>query len=285
MLKGLISKFQKPQSAQLPGYGVMGVICQGSQSMIFKAREQATGRIVAVKVQKPAARKAGDRPDVAHLALTEGQVVASLSHPNVVRCITHGFLGETPYVVLEYVEGVSLATLMKADSGQLNGLRLAIVRQAAMALTHVHARQFVHRDFCPKNLMVTATGVVKLIDFALAAPLGAVPTVGYRPSTIEYLPPEVLQRDLNDYRVDIFAWGVATYQTLSGVWPFEHAGQRQAVTNILNVKPVPLDKRLPDLPHEVAAIVMRCIEKDPANRPGGMNSVVRVLDRYREVAI
>jgi len=76
MLKGLISKFQKPQSAQLPGYGVLGVLCQGSQSMIFKAREQATGRIVAVKVQKPAARKAGDRPDVAHLALTEGQVVA-----------------------------------------------------------------------------------------------------------------------------------------------------------------------------------------------------------------
>ncbi|MCX5685825.1 MAG: protein kinase, partial [Planctomycetota bacterium] len=175
MFKGLISKFQKPQAAtQLPGYTALGVISQGSLSMIFKAREQASGRVVAVKVQKPAARKAGERPDVAHLVMTEGQVVSSLSHPNVVRCFTHGLLAENPYVVLEYVEGVPLAMLMGENvRSRLDGHRLSIVRQGAAALAHVHARRFVHRDFCPKNLLVDAGGVVKLIDFALAAPLGA----------------------------------------------------------------------------------------------------------------
>jgi serine/threonine protein kinase len=285
MLKGLISRFQKPQAVQLPGYAALGVIRQGSLSMIFKAREQATGRIVAVKVHKPAARKAGDRPDVAHLTLTEGQVVASLNHPNVVRCFTHGFLAEMPYAVLEYIEGAPLSSLTGADAGQLAGLKLEIVRQAAMGLAHVHARRFVHRDFCPKNLLVTGDGVVKLIDFGIAAPLGAVPVSGYRPESIQFLPPEVLKRDLNDHRVDIFSWGIVAYQTLSGVWPFEQAGQQPIVSKILNAKAVPLDKRLPDLPAEVAAIIMRCIEKDPANRPSGMNVVVGVLDRYREAAI
>jgi len=285
MLKGLISRFQKQQAAQLPGYAALGVIRDGGLSNIFKAKEQATGRIVAVKVQKPAARKAGERPDVAHLVLTEGQVVSSFNHPNVVRCLGHGLLGESPYVVLEYVDGVPLSMLLSGESKQLDGMRLSVVRQAAMALAHVHARRFVHRDFCPKNLLVVSDGVVKLIDFALAAPLGAVPTMGYRPGTAEYLPPEVLRRDLNDHRVDIFGWGVIAYQTLSGHWPFEQPGQHVVVAKILNVKPVALDKRVPAVPAEVAGIVMRCIEKDPVNRPSGMNAIVSLLDRYREVTI
>jgi len=285
MFKGFMSKFQKPQATQLPGYTALGVICDGSQSSIFKAKEQATGRVVAVKVLKPAARKAGDHPDVAHLVLTEGQVVSSFNHANVVRCFGHGLLADSPYVVLEYVEGVPLSMLLAGDSKQLDGMRLAVVRQAAMALAHVHARRFVHRDFCPKNLMVDAGGAVKLIDFALAAPLGAVPTTGYRPGTAEYLPPEIHKRDLNDQRVDIFGWGVVAYQTLSGHWPFEQPGQHAVVAKILNVRPVPLEKRVPALPAEAAGIIMRCIEKDPSNRPGGMNAVVSLLDRYREVAI
>jgi serine/threonine protein kinase len=285
MLKGLISKFQKPQATQLPGYGALGVIRQGSLSMIFKAREQASGRIVAVKVQKPAARKAGDHPDGAHPQRTEGQMLASLDHENVIRCFSHGFLAESPYLVMEYVEGVTLSTLMGAESNRLDGMRLGIVRQAAAGLAHVHARRFVHRDFCPKNVMVTAEGEVKLIDFAMAAPFGAVPAIGYRPGTSQYLPPEVLKRDLNNHRVDIFSWGVVAYQTLSGHWPFEQSGQHQTAAKILNVMPVPLGKRVPDLPAEVATAIMRCIEKDPANRPGGINAVVSVLDHYREVAL
>jgi serine/threonine protein kinase len=285
MLKDFMSRFQKPQAAQLPGYAALGVIREGGASNIFKAREQATGRIVAVKVQKPAARKAGERPDVAQLVLTEGQVVSSFNHPNVVRCLGQGLLGESPYVVLEYVEGAPLSVLLAGETKRLDGMRLSIARQAAMALAHVHARRFVHRDFCPKNLLVAANGAVKLIDFSLAAPFGAVPTAGYRPGTAEYLPPEVLKRDLNDQRVDIFGWGVVAYQTLSGHWPFEQPGQHPVVTKILNVKPVPLDRRVPALSAEVVGIIMRCIEKDPANRPAGMNAVVSLLDRYREGVI
>jgi len=285
VLERFLQKFRKGKAKQLPGYTALGVIRQGSMSTIFKAKHQTTGQVVAVKVHKPAAKKAVEKLESQYRDLTEGEITALFDHPNIVKCFNHGKLGDTPFLVLEYLEGMTLASLMGGASQRLAGKRLDYVRQAAEALAHVHHRRFVHHDFCPKNLFVTNQDQVKVIDFGLACPLLERPQKSSRMGTTEILAPEVLRRDPCDYRVDIFAWGVVAYQVISGHWPFESPDHHQTLSKILNVRPVPLVRRVPELPEEVSNLIMRSIAKDPKKRLSSMTTAVGVLDRHREVVL
>ena len=283
MFKWILQKLRGgPRTVQLPGYTPLGTIREGSMSIIFRARHRQTGRIVAVKVHKPEARRAVARLEARYRGLTEGQITALFDHPNVIRCFDHGNLAGTPYLVLEYLEGLTLASLMAGDSKRLEGQRLAYLRQGAVALAHVHTKRIVHHDFCPKNLFVTNEDRVVLTDFGLATPLPDKPTVGSRMGTVEILAPEVLRREPSDHRVDVFAWGVVAYEVLSGRWPFESTEHRQMLNKILNIRPVPLTRRVRNLPEDVANVIMRCLEKDPAKRPSHMSTPLGVLERYQE---
>jgi len=282
MLRRLLRKLGRSGVVELPGHVALGVIREGSMSTIFKARNRQTGEIVAVKVYKPEAAKAVRKVEALYRDFTEGQITSSFDHPNIVKCIAHGNLGDVPYLVLEYLEGQSLSGLLGASSKRLDGQRRALLRQAAAALAHVHARRFVHHDFCSKNLLITNDNQVKLIDFGLATPLTDLPVPHSRMGTVEILAPELLRREPCDHKIDIFAWGVVAYELLSGHWPFESPEHHQTLNKILNVHPVPIERRVPDLPDEVANLVMRCLEKTPAKRLSSMNTAVGVLERHLE---
>lgn len=285
MLKRLFQRIGGKQTVELPGFALLGTLREGSMSTILKAREQATGRIVAIKVHKPQARKAMEKLEAQYRDFTEGQITASFDHPNVIKCFDHGEGGGTHYLVLEYLEGMTLASLMAGDSKRLEGRRLAYVRLAAAGLAHVHQRRFIHHDCCMKNLFVTNDDQVKLIDFGLATPLLDRAALATRMGTVEVLAPEVLRREPSDYRVDIFAWGVVAYQVLSGHWPFESPEHHQTLSKILNVHPVPLERRVPGLPVDVANLVTRCLEKEPLKRLSTETTIVGILERHRDVAI
>ncbi|MBL7140782.1 MAG: serine/threonine protein kinase [Planctomycetes bacterium] len=285
MLDKLFQKFRKDKPTALPGYTALGVIHQGSMSTIFKARHQDTGRIVAVKVHKPEARRNVERLEAHFRDFTEGEITAAFDHPNVVKCLEHGNLGPTPYLVLEYVEGMTLVGLLGGDGKRLDGKRMAVIRHAAEALSHVHKKRFVHHDVCPKNLFVTNEDVVKLIDFGLACPLLDRPMRGMRMGTTEILAPEVLRREPCTYKVDVFAWGVVAYQVLSGHWPFESPDHHQTLNKILNVHPIALVRRAPEVPEEVSNLVMRALHKDPSERLANMTSALSVLRRHGDVAL
>ncbi len=280
MLKKLFRRIKKSQPRELPGYAAMGILRQGSMAVIFKARDRETGRIVAVKVLKPEARKTIEKVESLYRDFTEGQVTAAFDHPNVVKCFDHGQLGTTPYLVLEYLEGVTLASLMGGDSKRLDGQRLSFLHQAAAGLAHVHGRRFMHHDVAPKNLFVTGENKVKLIDFGLATPIMDLPAPRSRMGTAEILAPELLRREPCDQKIDIFAFGVVAYEILSGRWPFESPEHHQTLNKILNVKPVPIERRVPNLPEEVSRLIMRCLNKDPSQRLSSMNTAVGVLERH-----
>jgi serine/threonine-protein kinase len=255
-------------------------------SKIFKAKHHENGRIVAIKVHKPEAKAHVAKLESQFRDFSEGEITASFDHPNVVKCFDHGTLGDAPYLVLEYLEGMTLASLLGGDSKRMSGKRMAYVRQAAQALEHVHKRRFIHHDFCAKNLFVVgANDQVKLIDFGLACPLLERPRKGSRMGTTEILAPEMLRRDLCDYRIDIFAWGVVAYETLSGHWPFESPDHHQSLNKILNVTPLPLERRVEGLPEEVCHLVMRALVKEPEKRLSSMTTAVGVLERHKDVAI
>jgi len=284
VLRWILQKLRgESQATRLPGYTPLGTIREGSMSIIFRAKHRQTGRIVAVKVLKPAARKAVAKLESRYRNLTEGQMTALFDHPNVIKCLDHGDLAGAPYLVLEYLEGITLSGLMAGDSKRLEGQRLAYLRQGAAALVHIHARSIIHHDFCSKNLFVTNEDRVVLIDFGLATPLLDKPTVGSRMGTAEILAPEVLRREPSDHRVDLFAWGVVAYQVLSGHWPFESTEHRQMLSKILNVHPVPLTRRVRNLPEEIAGIIMRCLEKDQTRRPNHISAPLGVLERYQQI--
>ena len=286
MLEKFFQRLRKGKSKELPGYTALGVIREGSMSRIFKARHQETGQVVAVKVHKPDARRAVAKLESEYRDFTEGEITASFEHPNIIRCFDHGKLGDTPYLVLEYLDGMTLASLIGGDSKRVAGKRMNYVRHAAQALEHVHKRRFIHHDFCPKNLfIVTAQEHITLIDFGLACPLLEHPRKGSQMGTTEILAPEMLRREPCDYRVDIFAWGVVAYQLFSGHWPFESPDHHQTLSKILNVHPIPLDRRVQDLPAEICHLVMRAIAKDPAKRLSSMTTAVGVLERHKEVAL
>jgi len=282
VLKELFSRFRGGQSMEVPGYVAMGMIREGSMAKIFKAGNQETGQIVALKVLKPTARRVVEKLEAHFRDFTEGQITASMDHPNVIKCFDHGQVGDLPYVVLEYLDGMTLASLLGGDSSRLVGKRLAILEQTAAGLAHVHTRRFVHHDFCAKNVFLTTEGRVKVIDFGLATPLLSQPSVISRLGTPEILAPEILRREPSDYRVDIFAFGIVAYEVLTGHWPFESTEVHQTpMLKVLNVKPVPVEKRVPAVPVEVATMIMRCLEKEAAKRPTSLNAVVSILARHR----
>lgn len=286
MFEKFLQRFRKGKAKELPGYTALGLIREGSMARIFKARNQDTGQIVVVKIHKPEAREHVAKLESEYRDFTEGEITASFDHPNVVKCFSHGKLGEMPFLVLEYLEGMTLANLLGGDSKRIAGKRLDYLCQATAALQHVHERRFVHHDFCPKNLFVVAArDEVKLIDFGLACPLLGHLREGPRMGSIEILPPEVIRREACDFRIDIFAWGVVAYWLLSGHWPFESTDHHQTLNKILNVQPVPLERRLGGVPEEVCRLVMRALAKDPAKRPSSMTPAVGVLRRHRDVTL
>lgn len=126
---------------------------------------------------------------------------------------------------------------------------------------------------------------MKLIDFGLATPLLNGPATTTRLGTAEILAPEMLRREPSDYRVDIFAWGVVAYEVLCGHWPFESPEHHQTLSKILNVNPMPLIRRVPNLAEEISNFVMRCIEKDPAKRPPSISPGVSIFQRHRTAGI
>ncbi len=282
MLEKLLRRFRTPADHP-PGYTVLGTIREGSMSVISRARHEETGRVVALKIHKPEARQHVDHLETHYRDFTEGQVTSAFDHPNVVRCLDHGDLGGgRPYLVLELLDGMTLHGLRGGESERFRGKRQHLARQAAAGLAHIHSRGFIHHDFCCKNLFVTTDDAVKVIDFGLAVPMVDHPIVRSRMGTCEILAPELLRHEPSDHRIDVFGWGVVAYELLTGHWPFESPEHHQTLNKILNIKPVPLRQRNPDVSDEVSKLVMRCLAKNPSKRLTSMKTAAGVLQRHSD---
>jgi|WetSurMetagenome_2_1015567.scaffolds.fasta_scaffold02561_7 eukaryotic-like serine/threonine-protein kinase len=284
MLRQFLTKLRGSRQATVPGYVLADLIRDSSMSMIYKATEEQSGRVVAIKFPKSDARKALEKVESRYRDFSEGQITSAVQHPNVVACLDHGRIGEESYLVMEFLEGTTLGVLRQRQSNTPVMRSMEILLRGAEALAHVHSKGFIHHDFCCRNLFVTNGGDVKLIDFGLATPTVKTPVPGVRVGTTEVLAPEVLRREPSDHRVDIFSWGVVAYEVLCGHWPFESPEQHQALNKILNVNPVPLARRGEGVPEEVSNLVMRCIEKDPERRLGTLNPAVGVMRRHCQPA-
>jgi serine/threonine protein kinase len=250
-------------------FELLGRTGQGSMSKVWRARDRSIGRVVCLKVldKEKTAKFEARFPGLKRPS--EGAVMMMLRHPNVVKTFEHGLTtkGE-PYIVMELIEGMGLNFLIETRSPALKGKRVEILGQIAKGLEYIHSQRFLHRDICPRNVMVTnEDGVVKLIDFGLTVPY--TPQFckpGNRTGTPNYLAPELIKRITTDHRVDLFALGVTAYEMFTNNLPWERSESLMTLMSHMNSPGKDPRDFVPDMDDDLAALLVKGIKRDPSER-------------------
>ncbi|HJS09230.1 MAG TPA: serine/threonine-protein kinase, partial [Pirellulales bacterium] len=196
-------------------YELMREAISGTMSNFYMARDKQTNKIVGLKILDPQKTQEFEDRFKGLKKPSEGTIGAAIDHPNVVKIYDHGVtIKGQPYIVMEYLDGPGLNSLVVARSPSLDANRMALLRQAAEALGAVHKAGYIHRDVCPRNYVVSRDAkTLKLIDFGLAVPnTPEFRQPGNRTGTANYMAPEVVRRKKTDQRLDIFAFGVTAFE-------------------------------------------------------------------------
>ncbi|HEY7311542.1 MAG TPA: serine/threonine-protein kinase [Gemmataceae bacterium] len=238
---------------------------QGSMSKVWRARDKSLGRMVCLKLLDKEKTAKFEMRFVGLNKPREGAICTTLRHKNIVQTHEYGLTTEgEPYLVMELIDGMGLNFLIETKSPQLEGNRTKILAQMADALEYLHRQGYLHRDICPRNVMVTKDGVVKLIDFGLTIPdRPEFCKPGNRTGTPNYLAPEVIRRTTTDHRVDLFALGVTAYEVYTAALPWEKAESLQTLLSHMNSPGKDPREACPKLDKKTAQFLLKAIERDP----------------------
>ncbi|MGA2328092.1 MAG: bifunctional serine/threonine-protein kinase/formylglycine-generating enzyme family protein [Bryobacteraceae bacterium] len=249
----------------------------GGMSRVYRARDTVIGRTVAVKILT---EQACQDPEAKARFLQEARVAGNIGHDNIIRVYDFGEVDGRPYMVMEFLRGEDLRSLMKTNrTGDLH-CKLAIALQIARALEHIHAQKIIHRDIKPENIQVTTTGVVKLMDFGIAkAENTALTRPGFTLGTPYYMAPEQIRGMPVTPLVDIYAFGIMLFELITGIRPTEAEGIEKIFYLILHqpVDVTPLAAA--GAPQPLCDLVATCTAKDPAKRPPSFSAVCAELER------
>jgi serine/threonine protein kinase len=241
---------------------------QGSMSRVWRARDKSTGRTVCLKLLDKTKTATFEARFPGLNKPKEGAICVSLRHPNIVQTYEFGITTDGEYyLIMELIEGMGLNFLVETKSAQLEGNRINYLGQIADSLDYLHRQNYLHRDICPRNIMVNAEGVIKLIDFGLTIPnKPEFCKPGNRTGTPNYLAPELIRRTTTDHRVDMFALGVTAYELFTHMLPWEKTESLQTLLSHMNrAGNDPRDHRK-DLDKETALFLIKGIERDPNKR-------------------
>lgn len=242
---------------------------QGSMSKVYRAYDRELGRTVCLKILDKAKTKKFEERFAGLKKPHEGEVCMTLRHDNIVRSFEHGITSDgEPYLVMEWVEGLGLNYLVETRAPQLKGNRINYLGQLCDAVQYMHDNKWLHRDLCPRNVMVDKEGVLKLIDFGLTVPYTPAFCIGgNRTGTSDILAPEIIKRKTTDHRVDLFALGVTAYEVFTGQLPWERSvSSEETFRRRLNQKPRTAKELNPQVGDDLSAVLLRAIEREPGDR-------------------
>ena len=252
----------------------------GTMSKFYMARDRKSGEVVGLKILDPKKTAEFEARFKGLKKPFEGDIVQAISHPNVVRVLSHGTtLQGEPFVVMEFIDGAGLNSLVIGRSELLNGRRVSLIRQAAGALAAVHQAGYIHRDVCPRNFMVSPDGEhLTLIDFGLTVPAaGQFLQPGNRTGTPNYMAPELVKRLATDQRLDVFSFGVSAYEICTFNLPWERGTDgRAAMTHAMH-PPVEIVRYRPKIQPVLGKAIMSCVEPRVEKRCPSMEHFLQLI--------
>jgi len=253
-------------------YLVTDIIGRGSYSVVYKGKHAALNMPVCVKMLKH--DLAMDR-GFQRAFKQEARLIAALNHPNIVRVYDIEERYRTLFIIMEYLEGVSLRSHLDHGPGLSYRRIVSILMQACAGLEYAHKKGVVHRDIKPSNLFLLPTDQVKIVDFGVAAPAGA--EAANIAGTIHYMAPEQIACDPVDGRMDIYALGITAYEMVTGEKPYPGDDPNELMTMHLREDiPDPADKR-PDITEELRAFIATACRRDPDERYQGFSPALHDL--------
>ncbi|MEP6539039.1 MAG: serine/threonine-protein kinase [Bryobacteraceae bacterium] len=259
-------------------YEILQEIGRGGMGRVVKARDLSLLRLVAIKVVR-----ADNDPTFVSRLSREAQATALLSHPNIVNIYDVGQVDGAAFIVMEYLAGDTLETRMHYVPQDEWGRFLPMLGLCADALDYAHRKGIVHRDVKPSNIMITSEAVPKLLDFGIArvtASLGTqITQTGAFMGTPSHMAPEQIQGVNVGPRADQYSLAVTAFTLLTGRLPFPAADVISLIAQILhNAPPVPSSLN-PALPRKVDQVLLKALDKDPANRFGSCLELFEALER------
>ncbi len=250
----------------LDHYRIEATVARSGMSTLYRATDERTGRVVAIKV--PHEEMEAD-PVLVERFKREQEIGQQLDHPGIVKTLT-GEQHSRLYMVLEWVEGRLLRTVLNEDAPLPVERAERIILGVCDALDYMHKRGIVHRDLKPENVMVDGHDRIKLIDFGIAMKEDArrltFVNVSSMLGTPDYIAPEQVQGKRGDQRSDIYALGIIFYEMLTGQVPFSGPNPLAVMNDRLVRDPLPPRALNEDIPPEIEEIVFRALEKDPRHR-------------------
>jgi len=266
-------------------YSIIQPLARGGMGTVYEGRRKSDDMPVAIKVINPELLQLAEKLEEIFEKGSEGEIALSLRHPNVVRTLEFGHKGKEYFIVMELIDGPNLKQLIDQNSPRWLENRFRIALQAGRGLAYIHKNGLVHRDFCPKNILLTSDGVAKIIDFGLAIPEHLRQKWRYdRSGTAAYMAPEQVRGQKVDARSDVYALGVTMYEILTGRRPFpDDADRYKKMAVHLNIPPASPREYNRNVPVVLEHILFRSMVKEPDHRYPSVDAMLKDIQAYINV--
>jgi serine/threonine protein kinase len=268
----------RPALEAVGNYELVEKVAEGGMGAVYRARERATGKAVAIKILS---RHQTSNPVLMKRFEQEYNAARILDHPNIVRALEFGYNGGLPYLVMEFVEGESLGARLERDHRLSEAEAIRIIAQVAQGLHRAHRQGLVHRDVKPDNILLTAEGVAKLADLGLVKELDAdlnLTRTGRGLGTPHFMAPEQFRNAKNaDARCDLYSMGATLYMMVTGELPFKSCGPLDAWMKKIHHELTPARALVPELSERTDWAIRRAMSADPALRPASCREFVEDL--------
>jgi len=265
-------------------YEILAELGQGSMGVVYKARDPALDRVVAIKTINLNLPK-DELAEYEARFYQEARAAGGLNHPNIVTIYDIGKSDRVAYMAMEFLEGEELRAILTAGQPLPIIQALDVALQVAEGLHYAHGRHIVHRDIKPANIMVVGDGLVKITDFGIARMrTNEVKTMtGMILGSPKYMSPEQVAGKRADHRADLFSLGVVLYEMVTGQTPFQGDSIHGIMYQILNSTPPAPSQRNPDLPEIVDLIVAKALNKNMEERYQSARDLVKDLQDCKEM--
>lgn len=262
-------------------YLIQSLVGVGGMANVYRGVDEKTGNAIAVKVLK---EEFLDNEELVRRFKNESKAISILDHPNIVKVYDVSVTDKLQYIVMEYVDGITLKEYLKQRGGALTWKETVhFATQVLGALQHAHSKGIIHRDVKPQNIMLLADGSIKMMDFGIARFSRAQSqTVSDKAiGSVHYISPEQAKGDKTDARTDIYSVGVMLYEMLSGKLPFDGDGAVSIAIMQISDKAKPLAQVAPNVPEGLRQITEKAMEKDPAKRYQSAQEMLDAIEEFK----